>query len=123
VSEHDSNEAAGSRESRRELQPDATPPNKQKELGAPLDKDKTFGTRMEPDESLRREKKTLLRKTAAPGFIWRNATIGLSIAIAAWLTIMGVSFLATRVFLIPLAIILGLAIVPIFITSGYTHDA
>jgi hypothetical protein len=58
-----------------------------------------------------------------PVFIWRNATIGSIISVAAWLIIMGISFLATKVFLIPLAIILGLAIVPIIITSGYTHHA
>jgi len=56
-------------------------------------------------------------------FMWRSAKIGLSVAIAGWLIIMGISYFATKIFLIPLAIILGLAIIPIFITSGYTHRA
>jgi hypothetical protein len=59
----------------------------------------------------------------ASAFIWRNAVIGLIGAIATWLIIMGFSFFATKIFIIPLAIILGLAVIPISIASGYTHRA
>jgi hypothetical protein len=53
-------------------------------------------------------------------FTFRNAVIGTSVAVAVWFIIMGISFLATRSFLVPLAVILEFVIIPIFITSGYT---
>jgi uncharacterized protein YidB (DUF937 family) len=53
-------------------------------------------------------------------FVPRNAIIGVSIAAAAWCIIVGISFFTTSRFLTPLAIILGLGILPVAITSGYS---
>jgi ABC-type protease/lipase transport system fused ATPase/permease subunit len=66
-------------------------------------------------------KKGVKTKNSKPSpFVLRNAIIGMGAATAVWGIIVIASFLATREFLAPLAIILGLAVIPIAITTGYT---
>ncbi len=79
-----------------------------------------------PDEQSLPTMRPAMRIEATPvsnvkaPLVLRNSFKGAYVALTVWVLIVGGAYLATSTFVVPLAVILGLILLPVAIAGGYT---